>query len=234
MKLYIVGTSIGNIDDISPRAIKVLSEADVILAEDTRVFGKLKSILLDRYKDLNFNPLQKVISYREQNHDRVIDSIIKYLESNKMVVQISDSGMPGISDPGFLLYKRVINEGFELDVIPGPSSVITGLVASGLPTDRFVFLGFLPRKKSKAKNLLEIAFKTNFTLICFESPFRIRKLLELVEEIDKNTQIALCKELTKKHQKIYRGTAVSLLNELPSKISGEFVVVMKKTTVDQL
>jgi 16S rRNA (cytidine1402-2'-O)-methyltransferase len=234
MKLTIVGTSIGNIDDISPRAIETLANADIVLAEDTRVFGKLKSILQQRNSDLIFNHNQKILSYREQNHDKVIEKIINFLKDNKRVVQISDSGMPGISDPGFELYQRILNEGFELDVVPGPSSVITALVISGLPSYKFIFLGFLPRKTSKAQKLIEKALATNFTVICFESPYRIHKLIDLLEQIDSKLQISICKELTKKHQKVFRGRVENIKNLLPENIKGELVVVFKRSTEDQL
>src|SRR5690606_28252714 len=159
-KLTLIGTPLGNIEDISVRSLKALFSFDVILAEDTRNFIKLRNILAERFPELiknlelDINHKPELISYREQNHDRVISHILKLVESGKSVGIVSDAGMPTISDPGFKLVEEVLKRGFEVDVIPGPTAIETALSISGLPTDRFTFLGFLPREKGKIEKLI--------------------------------------------------------------------------------
>lgn len=226
-KLTLIGTSIGNYEDISIRAMQNLALADIVLAEDTRVFGKLKSLMLERNPEVKFNQTQKVVSYREQNHSVQIKNVIDYLCANLNIVLISDAGMPTISDPGFNLVDDLLKNGFEIDVIPGPTAVESALAVSGLPTDKFIYLGFLPRKPPKIKKLLDQAVTLNMTIVIYESPFRVRKILELLQLNYSNVRIAACNDLTKKFQKVYRGSISEVLQNLPSKLKGEWTLVLR-------
>jgi len=232
-KLTLVGLPLGNIEDISLRAIKVLFSSDIILAEDTRNYLKVKSIIKERYTSLlnilniNIEARPELISYREQNHDKMIPKIIKLLKDGKQLSFMSDAGMPSISDPGFRLVYEVIKESFEVDVIPGPTALETALVISGLPTDKFSFLGFLPRQESKIKKLI-ISFKElDITLIFYESPFRIIKTLNSIDKNFPGMRIVLCNDLTKKFQRIFRGKSSDLIKELSMiTLKGEWVIVL--------
>jgi 16S rRNA (cytidine1402-2'-O)-methyltransferase len=234
--LNVLGTSIGNIEDMTLRGLRLMFESDVILAEDTRVFSSFKGIIKERYKEvlktlnIDLDHSQKFLSYREQNHSRVINSIHQLLTKGKVVTQVSDAGMPGISDPGYKLIEEVLKQGFDVDVIPGATSVETALVASGLPTDRYVFLGFLPRTRGKAVKLLK-AYSLGLTAILFESPFRVVKTLEMIqEEFGNEVQVAACNDLTKKFQKVFRGDINKVLQELKkAKLKGEWVIVINYT-----
>jgi len=230
-KLTLIGLPLGNIEDISIRQMKALFQSDVILAEDTRNYLKIKSILKERMieileiLEINTEARPELISYREQNHHEVLGRILTLIKDGKNVSLISDAGMPTISDPGFRLVEAVINAGFEVDCIPGPTAIETALAISGLPTDKFTFLGFLPREKGKITKLLTDNCK--LTTIIYESPYRIIKTLEIINEIMPEARIAACNDLTKKFQKVIRGSVEEVLNQLKQiKVQGEWVIVI--------
>jgi 16S rRNA (cytidine1402-2'-O)-methyltransferase len=194
--LYLIGTPIGNLEDISLRALRLLEEVPLIAAEDTR----RARILLDHY-DIP----TRLISYFEGNKVSRLDVLMEALDQGDVAL-ISEAGMPGLSDPGYELVQAAIELGHQVVPIPGPSAPIAALVASGLPTDRFLFLGFLPRRRARRRALLtEVAAQTA-TLVTFEAPHRIRSTLADVETILGDRPLALCRELTKLFEEIWRGT----------------------------
>jgi 16S rRNA (cytidine1402-2'-O)-methyltransferase len=217
-KLYIVASPIGNMDDITLRALKVLKDVSYILSEDTRETHKL----------LNHFEIQKSqISYRDQNHASVLVKIIDLMENDNDLAILSDRGTPLISDPGFKLVREVINKGFEVISIPGPSSVIASLVVSGLPTDKFTFLGFLPRTESQRVKIIHKYGELDSTLIFFESPYRILKLLQEVKNTLGDRDVCVVKELTKLHEEIYRFNLRDM-ESVKIDLRGEFVVLVSK------
>lgn len=220
--LYIVSTPIGNMADITLRAIETLKTVDFIIAEDTREAGKLVTLL-----EL---PKKPYISYRDQVHESVLPRILSELEAGKNLALISDRGTPLISDPGFKLVRDVQSQGYKVESIPGPSAVMAALTVSGLPSDRFAFLGFLPRTKGKQKKILAQYVEVPVTVILFESPFRIIKTLETVQEVyGEEVQVAAVNELTKLHEKIVRSDVASVLAELSKeKLRGEWVIAIRK------
>jgi 16S rRNA (cytidine1402-2'-O)-methyltransferase len=217
--LFIVATPIGNLEDITFRAIRILSEVDLIAAEDTRQ----TRILLARY---NINT--PMTSYHKFNIRSKTATLINHLIQGKDLALVSDSGMPGISDPGYELIKEAARQGFRIEPIPGPSASITALAVSGLPTERFIFEGFLPKKQGKkVKRLSELKNETA-TIIIYESPYRVIKTLEDIKENLGDRQVAVCRELTKKFEEVIRGKAGDVLEKLKNrKIKGEVVVVVK-------
>lgn len=232
--LTIIGTPIGNIDDISIRQIKSLFSLEVILAEDTRSYIKLRNILSERYPDLlslleldsNYRP--ELISYREQNHNKILPRIIDLLESGKKIGLVSDAGMPTISDPGQRLVGEVLRGGFEISVVPGATAIETALSISGLTTDKFTFLGFLPRERGKITKLLNA--NIDRTVVFYESPFRLIKTLEVVSQISNEFNVSASNDLTKKFEKTFRGRIEDVIEKLKKekKIVGEWVVVIGK------
>lgn len=228
-KLFIVATPIGNMSDISLRALEVLKEVSYILSEDTRDTDKI----LKKYKI----PTPQ-FSYRDQNHTTMFPKAKEILDSGSDLAIVSDSGTPLISDPGFKLVSGLIKEGYKVVSIPGPSAVISALVSSGLPTDKFSFLGFLPKSSGQRKKLLEKYGELDATLIIYESPFRIQKLLTEIKDTLSDRKVVLAKELTKVHERFYRGSITSVLDELENlspeaisakvKLRGEFVVLVSK------
>ena len=220
--LYIVGTPIGNIEDITYRAVKILSEVDLILCEDTRHTKHL----LDKYDIKN-----KTLSYNDYNEIKRTNQIIKYLKDGMDLALVSDAGMPGISDPGYRISNYIRNNEKDIAVltIPGPSSVIAGLSVSGLPSDKFYFCGFLPKKKGKNK-MLNIISKIDCTIIIFESPKRIYKTLNNIHEHLGNRFITICKEMTKLHESYYFGFIKDII-ENPNKSfeRGELVLIISKS-----
>lgn len=217
-KLFIVASPIGNMGDITLRALEVLKDVSYILSEDTRETQKL----------LNYFEIQKTqISYRDQNHVQVLAKILDLMESGNDLAILSDRGTPLISDPGYKLVREVIGKGYEVVSIPGPSSVIASLVISGLPTDKFCFLGFLPRTESQRVKIIQKYGELDSTLIFFESPYRILKLLEEVKKTLGNREVCVVKELTKLHEEIYRFN-LSDLDKAKIDLRGEFVVLVSK------
>lgn len=217
MKLYIVSTPIGNLKDITLRALETLREVDFVLCEDTRVSSNL----------LNHYEIKKeLISFNAVNEKSKIDYVINRLLSNQTAALISDAGTPLISDPGVRLVSSCIDNNIEVIPIPGASAVLSALSISGLPTDSFVFEGFLPQKKGRQTKLKELALEER-TIVIYESMYRIEKLLNEFNEFLPDRFIVVCRELTKMFEETWRGFAVELLTEFPNKvIKGEFVVVI--------
>jgi len=223
--LYLISTPIGNLNDISLRAIEVLNNVDYIFAEDTRNTSKL----------LNFiNCDKKCKSLHEHNEQEVSAQIIKILNNSDIDIDIalvSDAGTPTISDPGYHLIQKCIDNNIEFTLIPGPSSVINALVLSGLPTSSFSFLGFVPRKKLQNIQFIQSLKKEKNTIILFESAKRIKNTLVCIaDEYSKDKKISLCREMTKLYENIERGTAVSLLKKINNGeiiLKGEFVIVIE-------
>ncbi|MCA9376792.1 16S rRNA (cytidine(1402)-2'-O)-methyltransferase [Candidatus Nomurabacteria bacterium] len=219
-KCYVVATPIGNLGDLTVRAIETLKEVDIILAEDTRHTKKL----LDHYS-INV-PL---LSYRDQNHDRVYSDILHSVKSGSNIALVSDAGTPLISDPGFKLIRAFRHDGIDVVAIPGASSVIAALSISGIPTDRFFFLGFLPKKPSARIRMLTDHMEHEATVVLFESPYRVIKLLQEIVTIDQERIVVICKDLTKLHEKVMFGTANELYESLKEKdLKGEYVVCIAK------
>jgi len=219
--LYIVSTPIGNLEDISKRALRILSEVDLILCEDTRVTKKL----LDHYQIKT-----PTLSYHQHSKIQKIDYIINLLKQGKELALVSDAGTPGISDPGNKLVKEIIgslSHQAEIVSIPGPSAVTAAASVSGFPTDKFLFLGFPPTKK-KRKKFFEEIINSKYPVIFYESTYRIIKSLEELRIMNQELEIVVCRELTKKFETIYRGNIKDVIEEIKKdKIKGEFVVVIK-------
>jgi 16S rRNA (cytidine1402-2'-O)-methyltransferase len=219
--LTIVGTPIGNSMDLSPRGIEAFEKADIILCEDTRVTRKLSKIR-------NFR-IQKLISFNEYNEGKKINLILDKIYCGKKVVLSSDAGMPLISDPGYKLVTACVDNGIIVDVVPGPSSIITALVSSGLSPANFYFAGFPPRKKNdrllKIKKLLNL----ETTIIWFESPRRVVVFLEELIQVFGNRKAVVARELTKVYQEVLRDNLCSLVVELKlrEQIKGEFIILLE-------
>jgi len=194
--LYVVGTPIGNLEDITLRALRILGEVSLIAAEDTRRARKL----LEHY-----GIKKPVVSYHEYSGKGRVKELIKALQKGDVAL-ISDAGMPGLSDPGYSLIKAAIEEGINIVPVPGPSALVTALVVSGLPTHNFIYLGFLPRTSSKRKEILEWASRQPCTIVLFEAPHRLLECLEELLEYLGDRPIAVARELTKLHEEIWRGT----------------------------
>ena len=194
--LYLVSTPIGNLEDITLRAKRILGEVDIIACEDTRKTG----VLLVK---LNI-PRKRLLSYYEENELRRIPEIVRLLKEGKNVALVSNAGTPTISDPGFKLVRECLIQGIKVEPIPGPSAILTALVSSGLPTDKFLFLGYLPKKQGKRKKLLENCklSAVHYTLIFYESPHRLIETLKDLQEIFGDIEIVLCRELTKIYEEI--------------------------------
>jgi 16S rRNA (cytidine1402-2'-O)-methyltransferase len=218
-KLYLVPTPIGNLGDITLRAIEVLKDVDLILAEDTRKSG----ILLKHLKISK--PLQ---SHHKFNEHRTLDSIVNRILGGSDIAMISDAGTPGISDPGFLLVRACIDKSIEVESLPGPTAFVPALVNSGLPCERFVFEGFLPQKKGRQKRLKELAAETR-TMVFYESPYRLVKTLtQLAEHLGKERKASVSRELSKVHEENLRGTLAELASHFSqAKVKGEIVIVVE-------
>lgn len=215
--MFVVSTPIGNLEDITLRALRILTEADLICTEDTRVTGRL----LHHYDIKN-----KLLSLYSYNEKRRIPQILKYLSEGMDVALVTDAGTPTISDPGQRLVSECIRMGIKVEPVPGASSILAALVASGLPTHRFVFEGFLPRKKGRQTKLKLLSEETG-SIILFESAPRIEKTLEDVVKIMGNRYIVISRELTKKFEEYIRGYAHDILLELHSrKLKGEIVLLI--------
>lgn len=217
-KLSIVATPIGNLEDITLRAIRILKEADIIAAEDTR---KAK-ILLNKFEIGD----KKIFSHHIQNEHRTVNLLIKEVTNGKKLVLISEAGSPCIADPGFLIIREALKNGIEPEIIPGVSAVTFAAMASGLPVEKFTFYGFLPPKKGARHKALEEIKNDTKTAFIFESPKRITRLVEEINEIiGPECKLALIREATKLHEEIIRGTAKEISEKLKSRTpKGEFVV----------
>ena len=215
--LFLVSTPIGNLEDITLRAIRTLKEVDFILTEDTRTSGRLLK---------HFNISNKIVSYYSYNEDKRIPKIIKNILEGENVALISEAGTPLISDPGYKLVVAAIQNNIPIIPIPGVSALLTALVVSGLPTDRFFFQGFLPRKKGR-QTLFKKLSLIEETIIIYESPHRIQKTIEDIVKNIGNRYIVVARELTKKFEEIIRGYAIDIQRELSSmKVKGEIVLLV--------
>ena len=218
--LFIVATPIGNLSDITLRALETLKSVDFILSEDTRETDKV----LKKY-----NISKPQLSYRDQNHNVMLPKVIDMLESGSNIALISDSGTPLVSDPGYKLVRDLIQKEFNIVSIPGPSAVISSLVSSGFPTDKFSFVGFLPKSAGERKKILKNYGELDSTLIIYESPFRISKLLKEIKETLGDRYVCLANEMTKVYEKFSRNKVSELIKETEGrKLKGEFVVLVGK------
>ncbi len=216
MPLYIVATPIGNLEDITHRAAALLRSADLIACEDTRK----TSVLLQRY-----GIKTPCLSYHEHNEKRRTPYILSQLEAGKTVALVSNAGTPLISDPGYVLVTEAIKRNFNVCPLPGSSALLTALCVSGLPVHKFVFEGFLPKKKAARRKLLASLKNEERTVVFFESPYRIIDVLRDIQEIFGERRIAVARELTKIHECVYRGTAKTVLENLKT-VKGEFTIMI--------
>jgi 16S rRNA (cytidine1402-2'-O)-methyltransferase len=218
-KLYLVPTPIGNLEDITLRALTILQEVDFILAEDTRKTGFLLK---------HFNIDGKMFSHHKFNEHKTTETIIQRVLSGESGALVSDAGTPAISDPGYLLVKHAIEQGVEIECLPGATAFVPALVNSGLPNDRFCFEGFLPQKKGRQKRLQTLASETR-TMILYESPFRLVKTLQqLAEVLGEDRKVSVSRELTKIHEENYRGTLSEAIIHFSQKtVKGEIVIIVQ-------
>lgn len=225
MKLFIVPTPIGNLQDMTFRAINVLKSVDLILAEDTRVSGKLLK---------HFEINTRMQSYHMHNEHKILKSLVDKLKSGLEIALISDAGTPAISDPGFLLTRACVDEGIAIECLPGATAFVPALVNSGLPNDRFVFEGFLPIKKGRQTRLKLLAQETR-TIVIYVSPHKLNKTLEeIVMYLGPDRQISVSRELSKIYEETLRGTAQSILEHYNSKqVKGEIVLIISGLNQDK-
>ena len=214
--LYVVATPIGNLEDISQRAIRILKEVKLIAAEDTRKTRKLLTAYAIK---------TPTTSYHEHNKLTKLEYIINRLAQDDVAL-VSDAGMPGISDPGYELISAISAKNIPIIPIPGPSALLSALVISGLPTDRFLYLGFLPHKSGERKKFLELNAKVEATLVFFESPHRVSASLQDMLQILGDRRIAVCRELTKIHEEVFRGTLTQAIDHF-TEPRGEFTLVVE-------
>ena len=212
-RLVVCPTPIGNLEDVTLRALAALRDADVVACEDTR----RTRVLLDR-----FGVKAKLVSYHEHNEERRARELVERMRGGETVALVSDAGMPLVSDPGYVLVRACVAAGLAVEVLPGPSAVLTALVASGLPSERWHFAGFLPRKKGELRELLA----GEETLVAFESPRRLAATLATLAELDPERPAAVCRELTKVHEEVVRGSAAELAERYAgAEVKGEIVLV---------
>lgn len=220
--LYIVPTPVGNMEDMTLRAIRILKEADVVLAEDTRTSG----ILLK-----HFGIQQHLLSHHKFNEHGTSASVVERLLAGQTVALVSDAGTPGISDPGFFLVREAVKAGVEVQTLPGATAFVPALVSSGLPCDRFCFEGFLPQKKGRQTRLLSLADEER-TMVFYESPYRVLKTLQQFAEVfGADRQASACREISKVHEESVRGTLEELIAHFTAAAPrGEFVLVVAGKT----
>ncbi len=218
--LYVVSTPIGNLEDITLRALRVLREVDLVAAEDTRQTKKLLS-----YYDIKV----PVISYREENRQRQGQRILEDLEDGRNIALVSDAGTPCISDPGVHLVNLAWQANIKVCPIPGPTAIMTALSVAGVRTHPFVFLGFLPQRKGRRKRLFETLKGLSYTIAFYESPHRFLDTLKILAEIFKDALVIVARELTKRHEEIKRGSPEQLLDYYKKKgIKGEFTIIIAR------
>lgn len=224
-RLHIVPTPVGNLEDMTFRAIRTLKDADLILAEDTRT-----SSILMRHYDIH-TPMR---SHHRNNEHRAVEGIVEEILGGKDVALVSDAGTPGISDPGFMLVRACRDAGIEVECLPGPTAFVPALVASGLPCDRFVFEGFLPLKKGRATRLAQLAADPR-TVIVYESPMRLaRTLRQLAEAFGDDRQAAVCREISKLHEEIRRDSLAKLSSHYEvNQARGEIVIIIAPAKTDR-
>lgn len=216
--LYLVATPIGNLEDITLRALRTLRECDVVAAEDTRHSGQLLK---------HFGISKPLLSYFQFNEAKRSEEILQRLQRGEKVALVTDAGTPGISDPGERVVKAALAAGLRVEAVPGACALITALIASGLPTDEFHFVGFLPHKSGQRLNQLNSLKSVSGTLVFYESPYRVLKLLAELEEAFPERPVVLARELSKKFEEFLRGTATELKTTLEKRaIRGEFVVLV--------
>lgn len=225
-KLIVVPTPLGNLQDLSSRVIETLKTADLIACEDTRTTGRLL-----KHLDSKVN----TVSYHMHNEESRSGEILQLLRDGKTVALVSDAGMPGISDPGHVLIEKALGEGHALSVIPGPSAFVTALVGSGLPTDRFTFIGFLDKNRTKRRHELEEVKAARETLIFYEAPHRLKEFLRLLHEVLGDRRISLCRELTKLYEEYERGRVSEIISRYQDKEPrGEYVIVVEGKTLAEI
>ena len=225
-KLYLVPTPIGNLKDITLRALETLQEADVIAAEDTRQTLKLLN---------HFEIKKSLISYHKFNEQIKSDKIIDLLLEGKNVALVSDAGTPGISDPGSVIVQRCIEKMIDFEVLPGATAITTALVYSGLDTTKFLFRGFLPRENKERKVIVNELLQSQETLIFYEAPHRLIDTLTFLQEVFGDRKIAVCRELTKMYEEIYRGTIKeAVLYFMEKRPRGEFVLVLEGKKLEEI
>jgi 16S rRNA (cytidine1402-2'-O)-methyltransferase len=217
-KLFLVPTPIGNLEDITFRALRVLKEVSLILAEDTRTTG----ILLKHFEIRN-----KMLSYHKFNEHQTVEGIVSRIKAGENVAVVSDAGTPGISDPGFLLVRECLAQSIEVECLPGATAFVPALAVSGLPTDRFVFEGFLPQKKGRQTRIKEMQEESR-TMIFYEAPFRVLKTLtQLAEVLGNDRQASASREISKLYEQTIRGSLNELINYFTAnEPRGEFVIVV--------
>lgn len=218
-KLYLIPTPIGNLEDITLRAIRTLKEVDLIVAEDTRTTGNLLK---------HFSIEKKMLSHHLHNEHKTVEQIALRIRAGEKVALVSDAGTPGISDPGFLLVRECLRQGLEVECLPGPTAFVPALVNSGLPCDRFIFEGFLPQKKGRQSRLNALKDEDR-TMVFYESPFRLVKALEeFSKAFGEDRPASVSRELTKLYEETKRGTLAELVLYFSSKtVKGEIVIVIK-------
>ena len=217
--LYLVATPIGNLEDITMRAVRILQEVDLIACEDTRT----SRVLLNHY-GIN----KPVVSYHNFNERQASERIIGRILEGQNVAVISDAGTPSISDPGFIIVREAVRQDINVVAIPGPAAMIMAVAVSGLPTDAFIFYGFLPQTSGKRRAILESLVDRRETMVFYESPYKIHKLLNEVFEVIGNRKAALCREMTKKFEEIIRGDIETIRGQLvEKKVKGELTLVVQ-------
>ena len=221
MPLCIISTPIGNLKDITFRAIETLQNSDIILAEDTR----RTSILLNHYNIKN----KRLISFNDNNKLQKTPEILEELQQEAIISLVSDSGTPGISDPGFYLAREAVKNNIQIIPIPGPTASIAALISSGFPTDSFIFYGFISKKEKAKQDLFNEIKNINKTSIIYESPYRLIKTLKTISDIMPEKQLCIARELTKKFEEFIRGTSKELYEQLKDKpIKGEITIIINK------
>lgn len=218
MKLYLVPTPIGNLEDITMRALRVLREVDVILAEDTRTSGNLLK---------HFDISKPMVAFHLNNEHQVVERIAQRIQSGETMALVTDAGTPAISDPGFMLVRECVRLGVDVECLPGPTAFVPALVNSGLSADHFIFEGFLPHKKGRQTKIKQIA-ESEYTTILYESPFRLVKTLEAFAEVmEPERHISVSRELTKIHEETFRGTLAEVTTHFSQgEVKGEIVIVV--------
>jgi 16S rRNA (cytidine1402-2'-O)-methyltransferase len=216
--LYLVATPIGNLEDITLRAIRTLKQCDLVAAEDTRRTGQL-------LKHLGIH--KPMLSYHRFSEARRSEELLQRLQCGQTIALVTDAGTPGISDPGERVVRAAVQAGFRVESVPGPSALVAALTASGLPTDEFHFIGFLPHKSGQRRAKLQALKPLDGTLVIYESPYRIEKLLVELTEHFGERQVVLARELTKRFEEFLRGTSAQLLETIRNRRArGEFVVLI--------
>ncbi|MEN8815765.1 MAG: 16S rRNA (cytidine(1402)-2'-O)-methyltransferase [Nonlabens sp.] len=218
MKLYLVPTPIGNLKDMTYRAVEILNSVDIILAEDTRTSGKLLQ---------HYGIGTQMLSYHMHNEHKISDGIVKRIEAGETMALITDAGSPGISDPGFLLTRKLIENGLEVESLPGATAFVPALTVSGMPCDKFIFEGFLPVKKGRQKRLEFLKEETR-TIVFYESPHKLLKTLaDFKTHYGEQRQVSISREITKLYEEHFRGTVTEAIVHFEhKKPKGEFVVVL--------